>query len=190
MGCTNRDDRFLGATGKSFAFDDRAQGYGRGDGVATIIIKPLSDALRDGDPVRGVIRETALNQDGRTPTLTSPSKEAQEELVRSCYRSAGLDPIDTTYVEAHGTGTKVGDPIEAEALSRALNENRPSSTPLLIGSIKSNIGHAETASGLASIIKVSMALEKGSIPPNSDFRNPNPGIPLKAWNIKVLGQRQ
>ncbi|CAH0043544.1 unnamed protein product [Clonostachys solani] len=176
---------FLGSTGKSFAFDDRAQGYGRGDGVATIIIKPLSDAVRDGDPIRAVIRQTALNQDGHTPTLTSPSKEAQEELVRSCYRSAGLDPLDTTYVEAHGTGTKVGDPIEAEALSCALNRDRPVDEPLLIGSIKSNIGHAETASGLASIIKVSLALEKGIIPPNADFRTPNPAIPVRDWKIKI-----
>uniref|UniRef100_A0A8H7N2E1 Carrier domain-containing protein n=1 Tax=Bionectria ochroleuca TaxID=29856 RepID=A0A8H7N2E1_BIOOC len=176
---------FLGSTGKSFAFDDRAQGYGRGDGVATIIIKPLSDAVRDGDPIRAVIRQTALNQDGHTPTLTSPSKEAQEELVRSCYRSAGLDPVDTTYVEAHGTGTRVGDPIEAEALSRALNRDRPVDEPLLIGSIKSNIGHAETASGLASIIKVSLALEKGFIPPNADFRTSNPAIPVRDWKIKI-----
>ncbi|CAG9990181.1 unnamed protein product [Clonostachys byssicola] len=176
---------FLGSTGKSFAFDDRAQGYGRGDGVATVIIKPLSDAVRDGDPIRAVIRQTALNQDGHTPTLTSPSKEAQEELVRSCYRAAGLDPVDTTYVEAHGTGTRVGDPIEAEALSRALNRDRPADEPLLIGSIKSNIGHAETASGLASIIKVSLALEKGFIPPNADFRTSNPAIPVKDWKIKI-----
>lgn len=110
--------------------------------------------------IRSVIRETALNQDGRTPTLTSPSEQVQEELVLSCYRNAGLDPTETTYVEVHGTGTRVGDLIEISALSRALNCDRPVNEPLFIGSVKSNIGHAETASGLASVIKVAMAFEE------------------------------
>lgn len=123
------------------------------------------------------MRETALNQDGRTPTLTSPSEQAQEELVLSCYRNAGLDPTETTYVEAHGTGTRVGDPIEISAFSRALNRDRPVNEPLFIGSVKSNIGHAETASGLASVIKVAMAFEKRSIPPNANYQNPNPAEP-------------
>ena len=144
--------------------------------------------MRDGDLIRSVIRETALNQDGRTPTLTSPSEQAQEELVLACYRNAGLDPTETAYVEAHGTGTRVGDPIEISALSRALNRDRPANEPLFIGSVKSNIGHAETASGLASIIKVAMAFEKGSIPPNANYQNPNPGINLELLNVEVIKQ--
>lgn len=105
---TNDGFSFTSPDGKSYAFDSRASGYGRGEGVATLILKPLNDALRDGDPIRAVIRETLLNQDGKTPTITSPSQAAQEDLVRSCYKSAGLDPSKTTYVEAHGTGTRAG----------------------------------------------------------------------------------
>jgi acyl transferase domain-containing protein len=95
---------FLGNDGKCFAWDERANGYGRGEGIATLILKPLEDAIRDGDSVRAVIRETTLNQDGKTHTITAPSTAAQEELIRSCYRRAGLDPSRTPYVEAHMTG--------------------------------------------------------------------------------------
>lgn len=176
---------FLSPSGKSYAFDHRASGYGRGEGVATLIVKPLSSALRDGDPIRAVIRETALNQDGWTPTITSPNPKAQEELIRMCYQRAGLDPLETSYVEAHGTGTPAGDPVEAAALSAALNTTRSSQDPLLIGSVKSNIGHTETASGLASIIKVTMALEKGYIPPNANFEKPNKDIDMDELNIQI-----
>lgn len=148
-------------------------------------MKPLDSALRDGDPIRAVIRETALNQDGWTPTITSPSQTAQRDLIRSCYQKAGLDPLDTSYVEAHGTGTPAGDPVEAAALSSALNRNRPSENPLFIGSVKANIGHTETASGLASIIKVVMALEKGYIPPSANFEKPNKDINMNSLNIEV-----
>ncbi|EAW12416.1 type I polyketide synthase [Aspergillus clavatus NRRL 1] len=176
---------FLSPSGKSYAFDHRASGYGRGEGVATLIVKPLTSALRDGDPIRAVIRETALNQDGWTPTITSPSQKAQEELIRLFYQRAGLDPLETSYVEAHGTGTPAGDPVEAAALSAALNTNRSSQEPLLIGSVKSNIGHTETASGLASIIKVTMALEKGYIPPSANFEKPNKDIDMNGLNIEI-----
>lgn len=177
--------RFLSPSGKSYAFDHRASGYGRGEGIATLIVKPLTSALRDGDPIRAVIRETALNQDGWTPTITSPSQTAQQDLIRLCYQRAGLDPLETSYVEAHGTGTPTGDPVEAAALSAALNRNRSSQEPLLIGSVKSNIGHTETASGLASIIKVTMALEKGYIPPSANFEKPNKDIDMNGLNIEV-----
>lgn len=96
--------RVLSPDGKCYAWDDRASGYGRGEGIATLVLKPLEDAIRDGDRVRAVIRDTALNQDGKTPTITSPSTAAQEELIRTCYRRAGLDPSQTPYVEAHMTG--------------------------------------------------------------------------------------
>lgn len=176
---------FLGADGKSNSFDCRAAGYGRGEGVATIILKPLEHALRDGDPIRAIIRETALNQDGKTSTITSPSQEAQEAIIRTCYRNAGLDPLSTSYVEAHGTGTKSGDPIEGGAIAAVLGINRPVEKPLFIGSVKSNIGHLEAASGLAAIIKVALAFEKGFIPPSINFEQPNPAVQLDKWNLKV-----
>ena len=178
--------RFLGADGKSYTFDSRAQGYGRGEGVACIVLKSLEDALRDGDPVRAVIRETALNQDGRTPTITSPSQEAQADLIQHSYERVGLDPLSTNYVEAHGTGTRSGDPIEVAAIGSVLGKGRPAQNPLYIGSVKSNIGHLEAASGLAALIKVAMAFEKGGIPPSINFEKPNPDIFFDEWNLKVM----
>lgn len=150
-----------------------------------MILKSLEDAITDGDPIRAVIRETAINQDGKTPTITSPSQKAQEELIRTCYQNAGLNPLDTVYVEAHGTGTKIGDKIEAEAIGTVLGQGRQIDNPLFIGSVKSNIGHLESSSGLAAIIKVALAFEKGFIPPSINYENPNPGIDLDEWKLKV-----
>ena len=177
--------RFLSPDGKSYAFDSRANGYGRGEGVATIILKPLHDALRDNDPIQAIIRATALNQDGKTPTLTSPSREAQEELIRTCYHSAGLDPLQTCYVEAHGTGTKAGDLAEAGAIGSVFGLGRAHDRPLYVGSLKTNIGHTEAASGLAAVIKVTKGLKHGLIPPSLNFEQPNESIPLDQWRIKV-----
>jgi acyl transferase domain-containing protein len=126
----------LSAEGKCFSFDSRASGYGRGEGAATLILKPLEAAIRDGNPIRAVIRETAANQDGKTPTLTSPSSEAQVELINSCYARAGLDPRDTGYVECHGTGTQAGDTSEARAIGTVLGMQRDRSDPIPIGSVK------------------------------------------------------
>lgn len=145
----------------------------------------MYDAIRDGDPIRAVIRETAINQDGKTPTLTSPSQEAQEDVIRLCYQRAGLNPLDTTYVEAHGTGTQAGDPVESGAIAKIFNKDRPSGQPLLIGSVKTNIGHTEAASGLAAIIKVALGLEKGFIPPSINFEKANEKIFLEEWGLKV-----
>ncbi|KAK3946253.1 reducing type I polyketide synthase [Diplogelasinospora grovesii] len=178
----------LGAEGKSYAFDSRAGGYGRGEGVGTIILKPLRDAIRDGDPIRAVIRESALNQDGKTQTITSPSQAAQEELIRVCYERAGLNPTETPYVEAHGTGTLTGDPIEAGAIHSVMGKGRRPDQPLYIGSVKTNVGHVETASGFASIIKVAFALEKGLIPPSINFEHGNKKILFDEWNMKVPRQ--
>ena len=181
----NSCDRFLSPDGKSYAFDSRANGYGRGEGIATIILKPLCDAVRDNDPVQAVIRATALNQDGRTPTLTSPSRHAQENLIRTCYRNAGLDPLETCYVEAHGTGTKAGDLAEAGAIGSTFGLDRPHDRPLYVGSVKTNIGHTEAASGLAAVIKVARSLHHGLIPPSLNFEKPNEKTPLDQWRIKV-----
>lgn len=178
-------NRFLSPDGKSYAFDSRASGYGRGEGVGTLIVKRLRDAIRDGDPIRAVVRQTALNQDGKTQTITSPSQDAQEELIRRCYKSAGLNPADTVYVEAHGTGTQAGDPVEAGALHAIMGKDRPVDRPLHIGSVKTNVGHTETTSAIASIIKVALALEKGFIPPSINFEKGNEKIPFDSWNLKV-----
>ena len=177
--------RFLSPDGKCYSFDSRASGYGRGEGIATVVLKPLNEAIQDGDPIRAVISQTALNQDGKTQTITSPSQTAQEELIRLCYERAGLDPNDTAYVEAHGTGTKAGDPTEAAAIHAVMCRDRPRAQPLYLGSVKSNIGHLETASGFAAIIKVALALEKGIIPPSINFDVGNENIPFDEWNLKV-----
>lgn len=120
----------LSARGRSFSFDHRADGYGRGEGYGILVIKTLSDALRDDDCIRAVVRATGANQDGRTPSLTSPSQTAQEALIRETYGRAGLDVQTTAYVEAHGTGTAVGDPIEARALGAVLGAGRSADRPL------------------------------------------------------------
>ncbi|TFB04979.1 Asperfuranone polyketide synthase [Trichoderma ghanense] len=178
---------FLSADGKSYAFDSRASGYGRGEGVATIVMKRLSDALAAGDPIRAVIRSSLLNQDGKTETITTPSLEAQIDLIRQCYARAGLDPRDTQYFEAHGTGTQAGDTVEARAIATVFSSNPD---PLLIGSIKTNIGHTEAASGLASIIKTALALEKGVIPASINFEKPNPKLSLEDWHLRLVRQLQ
>jgi acyl transferase domain-containing protein len=177
--------RLLSQAGKSFSFDDRAQGFGRGEGIGCIVLKKLDAAIADGDRIRAVIRNTGMNQDGRTQGISMPNGEAQAELIRSVYGSAGLDVRDTGYVEAHGTGTKVGDPIEARALQSVFGEGRTKKEPLYLGSIKSNIGHAEGSSGIVAVIKTALMLEKGFILPNINFKKPNEAIPLVEWNMKV-----
>ncbi|KAI0009530.1 hypothetical protein F4779DRAFT_369425 [Xylariaceae sp. FL0662B] len=179
----------LSPDGKSYAFDARANGYGRGEGVATIAIKRLNDALACGDPIRALIRETCLNQDGKTETITTPSQAAQEELMHECYRRAGLDPRVTQYFEAHGTGTPAGDPIEARAIA-AIFGGPERKEPLRIGSIKTNIGHTEAASGLASLIKVVLAMEKRQIPASINFESPNPKLALDEWRLAVATDLQ
>ena len=132
-----------------------------------------------------MIRQTALNQDGRTQTITSPSRDAQEDLIRACYKTAGILPKDTCYVEAHGTGTPAGDPIEAAAIGTVFGEGRPIDKPLYIGSVKTNVGHLESVSGFASILKVAMALEHDMIPPSINFDKPNPDIDFLKLKLKV-----
>jgi acyl transferase domain-containing protein len=139
---------FLSPEGKCFSFDHRADGYARGEGVGSLIVKRLSDAIRDGDTIRSVIRGIGVNQDGRTPGVSMPSSAAQESLMRKVYASAGLGFEDTMMVEAHGTGTAAGDPIEANALARTFAACK-SKIPLYVGAIKSGIGHLEGGAGVA-----------------------------------------
>ncbi|KAJ5609196.1 type I iterative polyketide synthase [Penicillium herquei] len=183
----------LSPDGRCFSFDTRANGYGRGEGVATIIIKRLSDALADNDPIRAVIRETASNQDGKTDTITTPSGAAQVDLMRECYNRAGLDPRGTQYFEAHGTGTPTGDPIEAQAMATIFSEGQgreKKENYLRIGSVKTNVGHTEAVSGLAAMIKGVLCLEKGLIPPTVNFETPNPKLKLEDWRVKVVQEME
>ncbi|KAI9162660.1 reducing type I polyketide synthase [Paramyrothecium foliicola] len=175
----------LSKDGRCFSFDHRANGYGRGEGVATLIVKPVDAAIRDGDTIRAIIRATGSNQDGRTPGITMPSQEAQTRLITDTYAKAGLELSATAYVEAHGTGTPVGDPIEATAIGEAFRTYRADDQPLYIGSVKSNIGHLEGCSGLAGVIKMVLALEAGVIPPNANFEALNPKIDAGSLRIKI-----
>ncbi len=174
------DMNFLSPDNRSYSFDHRANGYARGEGVAVVILKRLTDALRDGDMVRAVIRATGVNQDGRTLGITQPSKEAQYQLIRDTYHDGGIDIAATRYFESHGTGTQAGDPIEAAAIRAAFDNHKP----LYVGALKSNIGHLEGASGVAAINKTILVLEKGLISPNLWFERPNPKIPTDAWNFR------
>ncbi|TVY92322.1 Reducing polyketide synthase [Lachnellula willkommii] len=171
--------------GKSFAFDHRGSGFGRGEGVGCVILKPLDEAIKANDSIRAVIVGSGTNQDGRTKGITMPSGDAQVALMKSVYEKSGLNPAEAGYIEAHGTGTKVGDPIEAAALHEVFGEGRTAKQPLFVGSVKSNIGHLEGASGVVSLIKTAMMLEKGFILPNCDFEKGNPKIPFSEWNMKV-----
>jgi acyl transferase domain-containing protein/NADPH:quinone reductase-like Zn-dependent oxidoreductase/acyl carrier protein len=172
--------------GKTFAFDHRAKsGFARGEGVGCLVLKPLKQALADNDKIRSVIVNSGTSQDGKTVGMTTPSGEAQEKLIRDVYARANISPEQTGFVEAHGTGTKVGDPIEAGAVHRVFGKGRTKRAPLYMGSVKTNIGHLENASGIISVIKASLMLEKGFILPNVNFEKPNEAIPLDEWNIKV-----
>lgn len=150
-----------------------------------LLVKSLARALEDGDSIRAVIRGTAVNQDGRTPGINLPSTTAQETLIRSAYRDAGLGFSETGYFEAHGTGTAAGDPLETAAVGRVFTDSRNSNRPLYIGSIKTNIGHLEGGAGLAGLVKAIYILEKGQIPPNLWLEKVNPKIDLEGWKLAV-----
>lgn len=177
--------KFLSPDGRCYTFDERANGYARGEGVGCLVLKPLEDAIRDHDTIQAVIRGSGSNQDGRTPGITLPSVDAQEELMRSVYEAAGLDPLETEFVEAHGTGTQAGDPIETEALSRVFGPGRSQDFPLRIGSIKPNVGHMEGASGIGGVIKAVLMLQNRTLLPNRNFRTLNPRISLGEWKQKI-----
>ncbi|KAI1081559.1 hypothetical protein F5B20DRAFT_588591 [Whalleya microplaca] len=176
---------FLSPDSVCYSFDHRANGFARGEGVIGMVLKPLSNALRDGDMVRAVIRSHGSNQDGRTPGVTQPNPEAQEALIRHVYQKAKLGFEATRLVEAHGTGTPVGDPIEIKAVGRVFRASRSAENPLYVGSIKSNIGHLEGSSGLAGVLKSILALEKGLIPPNANFDKMNPDIDAEFYHTQV-----
>ena len=175
--------RLLSSEGRSFAFDDRATGgFGRGEGTGCIIIKPLKAALEAGDPIRAILLNTGVSQDGKTAGITMPNGQAQTALIRDVYSSLDLNPLETEYIEAHGTGTAIGDPIEAAALGEVFTSEVRKT---IIGSLKSNIGHLEGASGICSVIKAALMLERKFLLPNCDLQTPNRKISFEKSNIKV-----
>jgi len=178
----------LSPEGRCAAFDASANGFVRGEGAGMVLLKRLSRAIEDGDPIQGVILGTSINQDGHTNGISLPSPEAQTRLVRDACRDAGITPEAVGFVEAHGTGTAVGDPIEAHALAEALCGNRSANAPLPIGSIKTNLGHLETAAGIAGLLKAMLVLKHGQIPPSLHFSTPNPHIDFEKLKLRVPTQ--
>ena len=175
----------LSPDGKCKAFAAEANGFVRGEGAGVVLLKPLSQAIADGDPIQGVILGSSLNQDGHTNGISLPCPEAQARLVRDACVDAGILPTDVGFVEAHGTGTAVGDPIEATALADALCGDRAADAPLLIGSVKTNLGHLETAAGVVGLIKGMLVLKRGQIPPSLHFDNPSPYIDMVGLKLRV-----
>ncbi|HEY8208013.1 MAG TPA: amino acid adenylation domain-containing protein [Myxococcaceae bacterium] len=176
----------MAADGRCKTFDARADGYVRSEGAGLVVLRPLSRALEDGDPIYAVIRGSAVNQDGRTNGLMAPSLESQQAVLRAACRRAGIDPGQVQYVEAHGTGTLLGDSIETRALGSAIgSETRRQGGKCLIGSVKSNIGHLEAAAGIAGLIKVALALHRRELPPSLHFSTPNPHIPFDELGLEV-----
>ena len=175
----------LSPDGRCATFDAAANGYVRGEGCGIVVLKRLADAEADGDRIWGVVRGSALNQDGASPGLTVPSGPAQEKVIEAALKQAGLQPADVDYVEAHGTGTDVGDPIEAQATGTAYGRGRDANRPLLIGSVKTNIGHLEAAAGVAGIIKTVLAMNRGVIPRHLHFSTPRPEIDWERLPLHV-----
>lgn len=173
-------------TGRCHTFDAKADGYIKAEAVNAIVLKRLDDAIRDRDPIRAVIRGSATNSDGRTPGIASPDSSAQAAAVRSAYANAGIADLGaTSYLECHGTGTPAGDPLEVQGVSSVFADSRALSEPLVIGSIKSNLGHSEPAAGLSGLFKAILAIEHGVIPGNPTFETPNPKINFEELKIRA-----
>jgi amino acid adenylation domain-containing protein len=180
----------LSPSGQCFAFDDRANGYVRGEGAGVLVIKPLRQAVADGDRIYCTIRAAVINQDGHTSSMTVPGVETQAEMLRIAYKQAGMEPKRVRYMEAHGTGTPVGDPIETRALGQVLAQGRDEGDWCLIGSVKTNIGHLESGSGVAGLMKAALVLHHDMVPPNLNFKRPNPNIPFEEFKLKVATELQ
>lgn len=176
---------FLSPDGRSKSFDKRANGYGRGEGAGTVVLKPYSAAVQDGDTIYALIRGTGANQDGRTDGITVPNPEAQEALMRKVCVQTQIDPRDIYYVEAHGTGTPLGDPLEARAIAAVFGQDRPADNPCWLGSVKANIGHLEAASGVAGLIKLALCLHHRAVPPLANLVEPNPNIPFAELGLRL-----
>ncbi|TLS24973.1 hypothetical protein PpBr36_06863 [Pyricularia pennisetigena] len=175
---------FLSPDGKCKSFDASGDGFGRGEGLGAVILKPLKRAVEHGDSIRAILRGSGVGQDGWTSGITLPNADAQADLIRAVYADAGLDPRTTGYVEAHGTGTKVGDPAELEAIAKAM-KTAERAKQLMVGSVKTNIGHLEAAAGIAGLVKSILMLEKAQLPPTIGIKNFNPKIEWDQWKLQV-----
>lgn len=175
----------MSPAGRCKTFDESADGYVRGEGCGVVVLRQLADALRKGDNLLAVIKGSAVNQDGRTNGLTAPNGPAQQAVIREALRNAGVKPSEVTYVEAHGTGTALGDPIEMSSIKEVLCQGRKPDEVLWVGSVKSNIGHLESAAGMAGLIKVVLALNNGEIPPHLHLKKLNPHISLEGEPIRI-----
>lgn len=180
----------LSRTGACHAFDADADGFVRGEGCGAVVLKRLSDAECDGDRVLALVRGSAINQDGRSNGLFAPNPAAQMAVLRAAYTNAGVPTQDVDFVETHGTGTMLGDPIEARALGTVLGRGRARQAPLLLGAVKSNLGHLEAAAGITGFIKTVLAVRRAEIPRNPLFRTPNPHIPFDDLRLEVVADNR
>nr|QVV57684.1 beta-ketoacyl synthase [Myxococcales bacterium] len=176
--------------GRCRAFDAKANGYVRSEGAGVVVLKRLSEALRDGDRIYAIIRGSAVNNDGASNGLTAPNPSAQQALLRSACKSAGIAPGEIHYVEAHGTGTPLGDPIEASAIGAVYGAEHLPENPVLLGSVKTNLGHLEAAAGMAGLIKVVLAMHHDALPQSLHFEKPNPNISFDALRLRVVTRTQ
>lgn len=181
--------RALAADGRCKTFDASADGYARGEGVGVVVLKKLVDAVADNDTILAVVRGSAVNHDGRSSGLTVPNAGAQRAVIQSALDRAGIAAGDVDYVEAHGTGTALGDPIELRSLQAVIGSRREPDRPLLVGSVKTNIGHLEPAAGIAGLIKLTLAIQHSEIPPHLNLTVPNPNLDWAAMNIDVPRER-
>jgi polyketide synthase 13 len=176
----------LAPDGRIKSFSSDADGYTRSEGGGMLVLKRVADARRDGDQILAVIAGSSVNHDGRSNGLIAPNQDAQAEVLRRAYKDAGIDPGTVDYIEAHGTGTVLGDPIEAEALGRVVGRGRPADRPVLLGAVKTNVGHMESAAGAAAMAKVVLALQHNKLPPSINFAGPSPYIDFDAMHLKVI----
>ncbi len=178
----------LSPDGRCKAFDASANGFVRGEGCGMVALKRLGDARADGDPIWGVILGSAINQDGATSGLTVPSQSAQVKVIKEALTQAGIAPSEIDYLEAHGTGTQVGDPIELNAAAQAYGAGRDPSRPLLVGSVKTNLGHLEPTAGVAGMMKVLLAMQHGTIPKHLHFNNPTPLVDWDNLPVRITSE--
>lgn len=182
--------RMMSSDGHCKTFDEAADGYVRGEGCGLVLLKPLADALRDGDTVLAVIRGSAVNQDGRSNGITAPNGPSQEAVIRQALQNARVAPEQISFVETHGSSTPLGDPIEVAALKTVLMQGRTSEQPCILGAVKTNVGHLESAAGIAGLIKTVLSLHKGEIAPNLHFKKLNPHIVLEGTTFVIPTQAQ
>jgi acyl transferase domain-containing protein/short-subunit dehydrogenase len=185
IGITFTKSRMMAADGRSKTFDASADGFVRSEGCGIVVLKRLSDAYADGDRILALVRGSAINQDGRSSGLTAPNRAAQEAVIRQALASGAISREEIDYIEAHGTGTALGDPIEARALASVLGPGRTQEHPLVVGSVKTNIGHLESAAGIAGLIKTVLALQHERIPPHLNFKQMNPLIDWNGMPVEI-----